>query len=104
MIKRKVRVTIEKDIEIIMHPAYENPAFVAAEIQEFSECFHKVHSLDDIILYAAENLARFGEDMFIEGFGRAVDVYDKAKLQLPHDYSNTAIVRMEDTDVQSEFI
>lgn len=104
MIKRKVRVTIEKDIEIIMHPAYENPAFVAAEIQEFSDCFHKVESLDDIILYAAENLARFGEDMFIEGFGRVVSTYDATKLHDKHDYSNTAAVRMEDTDVQSEFI
>lgn len=104
MIKRKVRVTIEKDIEIIMHPAYNDPEFVAAEIAEFSECFHKVHSLDDIILYAAENIARFGEDSFIEGFGRALSTYEAPKLNDKHDYSNTAIVRVEDTDIQSEFI
>lgn len=104
MIRRKVRVTIEKDIEIIMHPAYDNPEFVAAEIQEFSDCFFKAHSLDDIILYAAENIARFGEDSFIEGFGRALSTYEAPKLNDKHDYSNTAIVRVEDTDIQSEFI
>ncbi len=104
MIKRKVRVTIEKDIEIIMHPVYNDPEFVATEIAEFSECFRKVESLDDIILYAAENIAHFGEDMFIEGFGRVLSSYEASKLHEKHDYGNTAIVRMECTDIQSEFI
>ena len=104
MIKRKVRVTIEKDIEIHMHPAYDDPEFVANEIKEFSEAFHKVDSLDDIILYAAENVARFGTEYFIEGIGRVVEFYDASKLDQKHDYSNTAAIRMEDTDIQSEFI
>lgn len=104
MIKRKVRVTIEKDIEIQMHPAYDDPEFVANEIKEFSECFHNVETLDDIILYAAENMARFGEEHFIEGFGRVVDIYDITALTKKHNYNNTAAVRMEDTDVTSEFI
>jgi hypothetical protein len=104
MIRRKVRVTIEKDIEIIMHREYDNPEFVANEIKEFSTCFHKVDSLDDIILYAAEHMARFGEDSFIEGFGRVVNSFNVQKLGEKHDYSNTALVLMEDTDITSEFI
>jgi hypothetical protein len=104
MIKRKVRVTIEKDIEIHLHPAYDDPEFVANEIKEFSETFHRVDSIDDIILYAAENIARFGTEYFIEGIGRVVEIYDINKLDQRHDYSNTAAVRMEDTDIQSEFI
>ena len=104
MIKRKVRVTIEKDIEIQLHSAYDDPEFVANEIKEFSEAFHKVDSLDDIILYLAENVARFGTEYFIEGIGRVVEFYDVNKLDNKHDYSNTAAIRMEDTDIQSEFI
>ena len=104
MIVRKVRVTIEKDIEIIMHPAYDDLQFVTNEVKEFSECFHKVDSLDDIILYAAENIARYGEDSFIEGFGCCVSTFNAPKLNKKHDYSNTAIIHMEDTDIQSEFI
>lgn len=104
MIKRKVRVTIEKDIEIQMHPAYDDPEFVANEIKEFSEAFHKVDSLDDIILYLAENVARFGTESFIEGIGHVVEFYDAHKLNNKHDYSNTAVVHEEDTDIQSEFI
>jgi hypothetical protein len=104
MIRRKVRVTIEKDIEIIMHREYDNPEFVANEVKEFSEAFHKVDSIDDIILYAAEQMARFGEDSFIEGFGRVLNTFNVPKLGEKHDYSNTALVRIEDTDIHSEFI
>jgi hypothetical protein len=104
MIRRKVRVTIEKDIEIIMHREYDNPEFLANEVKEFSESFHAVSSIDDIILYAAEHMARFGEDSFIEGFGRVVNSFNVQKLSEKHDYSNTALVRMEDTDITSEFI
>lgn len=105
MIKRKVRVTIEKDIEIQMHPAYDDPEFVANEIKEFSECFHTVHSLDDIIRYAAEDIARFGTDRFIEGIGKVISKYDVTELQEPHNfYLNSAVVHAEDTDIQSEFI
>lgn len=104
MIVRKVRVTIEKDIEIQMHPAYDDLEFVANEIKDFSEAYHKVDSLDEIILYAAEHIARFGDDLFIEGLGKTVSKYNVSALLKPHDYYNSAAVHMEDTDIQSEFI
>lgn len=68
-IKRTVRVTIEKEIEIELMPSVLGGATEAEFLAEFRKGLWAVESIDDVIKYAARMAAEHGGGMAHDGIG-----------------------------------
>ena len=62
--KKTVRVTIEKEIEVEIPDSHLTPEYLVV----FSETMWDVEEPDDLFRYAARHIAYYG-DLFIEGLG-----------------------------------
>lgn len=68
-IKRVVRVTIEKEIEVELMPSMFGPLTEAEYLAEFRKTFWDVDSIDDVVKYAARVAATGGEGSQHDGLG-----------------------------------
>jgi hypothetical protein len=103
MIKRKYIVTVTKEVEIEMHPQYDDPAFQAAEVAEFNSAMFKVDSFDEILMYAAQQLARH-DVSFVEGVGGVALWGSTAWKNEPHSYDAVMDANVEVIDTEAECI
>lgn len=103
MIKRKYVVTVTKEVEIEMHPQYDDPSFQAAEVAEFNNAMFKVESFDEILMYAAQQLARH-DGQFVEGVGGVAPWHNTAWKTEPHTYDTVMDVNVEIIDTEAECI
>jgi len=97
-IKRKLRVTIEKDIEIEIMPSMFIDMTEDEYLKEFSRSFWEVDSIDELIKFAANVAAVHGSGEE-EGLG---------KLEAKHmkDFVKTADIYFDEisSDIEAEFI
>lgn len=103
MIKRKYVVTVTKEVEIEMHPQYDDPSFQAAEVAEFNNAMFKVDSFDEILMYAAQQLARH-DVQFVEGVGGVAPWHNTAWKTEPHNYNAVMDTSVEIIDTEAECI
>lgn len=96
--KKKVRVTIIKEIEVELTPAVLGPLTEEEYLAEFNAGLFPVSSMDDVIKYAGEMAARYGGGYSHDGLGR-VD-YDHVTLPKAPDVK----FRELDEDVEVELI
>lgn len=82
-IKRLVRVTIEKDIEIEMMPGIFEGMTEDEFLVEFRKGLWEVESIEDVVKYAARMAAEHGGGMQHDGIGLL-------------DYSHTTYPRVPD--------
>lgn len=68
-IKRTIRVTIEKEIEIELTPAMFYGMTEAEYLAEFNKSLWPVSSIDDVAEYAARTAAAYGGGMQHDGLG-----------------------------------
>lgn len=68
-IKRTVRVTIEKEIEIELMPSFFGDMTIDEYLAEFRKGLWNVDSIDDVIKYAARMAAYHGGGMQHDGLG-----------------------------------
>jgi hypothetical protein len=69
LIKRKLTVTITKEIEIELLPTVFCNMTEAEYLAHFSRYFWQVESLDDVYKYAAEMAAKYGSGLTHDGLG-----------------------------------
>lgn len=67
--KKIVRVTIEKELEIELMPSVMGEMTEQEYLQEFSKSLWEVDSMDDVIKYAARMAADGGEGYSHDGIG-----------------------------------
>lgn len=67
--KRKVRVTITKEIEVELTPAVFGEMSQEQYLQEFRSGLWHVDDIDDVFRYAAEMLASYGGGYSHDGIG-----------------------------------
>lgn len=75
-IKKTVRVTIEKEIEIELMPSMLGPMSTEQFIEEWQNSLWQIEGMDDVIKHAAVMAATFGGGVTHDGLG-LVD-YDHA--------------------------
>lgn len=68
-ITKKVRVTIEKEIEITLTPKLFGEQSVDEYLQDFRECLWDVESINDVIEYAGRMAATLGGGYEHDGLG-----------------------------------
>ena len=68
-IKRKVRVTIIKEIEVELTPAVFGPLTHEQYLEEFRKGLWNVNGMDDVVLYAAHLVAIGGGGCTHDGLG-----------------------------------
>lgn len=68
-IKRKVRVTIEKEIEIEMLPSVFENMSQEEYLEEFRKGLWEVEGIDDVVKYAARMAATMGGGYQLDGLG-----------------------------------
>ena len=93
-IKRTVRVTIEKEIEIELRPSVFNGMSVDDYLAEFRNSLWDVETIDDVIKYAAIIAADNGQGVEYDGIG----LIDSSDLPRPPDVKFNVI--SEDTDAE----
>lgn len=71
-IKKTVRITIEKEIEIELTPAVFDGMSVEEYLEEFKKGLWDVASIDDVIKYAARMAAYYGGGMQHDGIGHGM--------------------------------
>ena len=103
MIKRKYLVTVTKEVTIEMHPQYDDSTFQAAEVAEFNNTMFKVESFDEIMMYAAQQLARH-DIQFVEGVGGIVPWHDTHWKNEAHDYNKVMDTNVDVIDTEAECI
>lgn len=97
-IKRKLRVTIEKDIEIEIMPSMFYGMSEEEYLKEFREGLWHVDGIDDVVKFAAKVAAVDGRGPTYDGIGR---------LEVKHmKDSEEAEVYFEvlSSDIEAEFI
>lgn len=73
VMKRTVRVTIEKEIEIELTPALFGSMSVEEYLEEFRKGLFEVEGLDNVFKYAAEMAAHYGAGSSHDGLGRIAE-------------------------------
>ncbi len=73
--KRKVRVTITKEIEVELTPAVFGGLSQKQYLEEFSKGLWPVDGIDDVFLYAAEMAATCGSGYSHDGIGLLSNSY-----------------------------
>lgn len=68
-IKRRVKVTIEKEIEIELTPPVFGGMTEEEYLAEFRKSLFHVDGIDDVVLYAARMAACYGEGYNHDGIG-----------------------------------
>ncbi|MGY3895841.1 hypothetical protein [Aeromonas enterica] len=68
-IKRRVRVTIEKELEIELTPAVFGSQTEAEYLTSFRHDLWDVSSIEDVVTYAASMAAHYGAGMEHDGIG-----------------------------------
>lgn len=96
--KRKVRVTITKEIEIELTPAVFGDMSQEQYLEEFRKGLWKIEGIDDVFIYAAEMAAQYGGGHQHDGLG-LLSEHDSAYPRVP----DTKFYVM-DEDTESEFI
>ena len=74
--KKTVRVTIEKEIEIDVYDDIASEEF----LNSFSKVMWPVDSVDEIFEYIATRIAEYGNN-FVEGVGRASRSDESAEIE-----------------------
>lgn len=67
--KRTVRVTIVKEIEIELTPAVFGPLTQDQYLEEFNKGLWKIEGIGDVFKYAADMAANYGGGMTHDGLG-----------------------------------
>lgn len=98
-IKRKLRVTIEKEIEIEIMPSMFCGNTEEAYLKEFREGLWHVDSIDDVIKYAAKVAATGGGGHNHDGIGRVESAYMR-KLETEADVYFDEV----SDDIEAEFV
>lgn len=73
--KRVVRVTIIKEIEIELTPTFFGPMTQAEYLAEFNKSLFPVDGIDDIFKFAARMAAHYGGGMSHDGLGLLSESY-----------------------------
>lgn len=64
--KKTYKVVIEKTVEIDIPDEHLS----SQDVEDFERHMFPVETAEDIVKYAAEQVAMFGDDQFIDGVGR----------------------------------
>ena len=81
-IKRTVRVTIEKEIEIELTPEMFQGSTVEEYLAEFRTVLWAVDGIDDVVKYAARMAAEYGGGTRYDGIG-LLDVHHSTYPRVP---------------------
>lgn len=68
-IKKTVRVTIEKEIEVELTPAMFGPFTEAEFIAEWQKSLWPIEGMDDVVKHAALMAATYGSGYTLDGLG-----------------------------------
>ena len=98
LLKRKVRVTIVKEIEIELTPATFGGLSQDEYLKEFRASLWDVESIDDVIEYAARMAATCGGGYTHDGLG-LLDTRNSTYPRVP----DTKFVEL-DGDIETEFV
>lgn len=77
MMKRTIRVTITKEIEIELTPAVFGPMTQAEYLESFSRDLWSIEGIDDVFKYAAEMAASVGGGYTHDALGLVSEHYSQ---------------------------
>ena len=97
-IKRKLRVTIEKEIEIEIMPSMFYGETEEEYLKQFNEGLWPVGGIDDVIKYAAQTAAVDGGGYSHDGLGRVEGVHMKGVVDADVYFNEISY------EIESEFI
>lgn len=96
--KRTIRVTISKEIEIELTPAVFGPMSQAEYLESFGRDLWPIDGIDDVFKYAAEMAAHVGGGYTHDGLGLVSEYYSKYPREPDVKF------RVLDEDTETEII